>query len=320
MENPKVSIIVPVYNVEKYLSKCLDSLVNQSFKNIEILIINDGSTDSSQSIINDYHKRYPHLIKFYLKDNGGLSSARNYGIEHALGEYLLFVDSDDYLHLDAVKKLYNKAYISNSDIICFNYIEDREGVLKKVITFDNRIQNMYSKYLLSKPSACIKFCKKKLFLELSICFLEDVYYEDLATMPLLIMGKPKITFINEDLYFYYVREGSILNEKNFNPKFYDIFKVLEYLEKVFKQHKLSVKYLDEIEYLYIEHLLRATGIRFLRYPDKKTNISKIVETMKEKFPNWKNNKYFKRENIKKKIMCKLIFCKQFFLIRILRKL
>ena len=93
----KFSIIVPVYNVENYLEKCLDSLINQKHNSYEIIIINDGSTDNSQRIIDNYKKKYPKLISSYKKGNGGLSSARNYGIEKSTGEYLLFVDSDDYI-------------------------------------------------------------------------------------------------------------------------------------------------------------------------------------------------------------------------------
>ena len=103
----KVSVIVPVYNVEKYIKKCLDSLVNQTLEDIEIVVINDGSPDNSQKIIDKYVKKYPDKVKSYIKQNGGLGSARNYGIEKAMGKYLCFVDSDDYINLDALEKLYN---------------------------------------------------------------------------------------------------------------------------------------------------------------------------------------------------------------------
>ena len=99
-KNIKVSVIVPVYNVEKYLNQCLDSLVNQTLEDIEIIVVNDGSPDNSQSIIDDYVKRYPKKVFSYIKKNGGLSSARNFGVEKAKGEYLAFVDSDDYIKKD----------------------------------------------------------------------------------------------------------------------------------------------------------------------------------------------------------------------------
>ena len=102
----KISIIVPVYNVSEYLAKCLDSLVSQSFKNIEIIVVNDGSTDNSEEIVKEYQKRYMN-IKYFYKENGGLSSARNYGLEKATGEYIIIIDHDDKLTNNALEILYN---------------------------------------------------------------------------------------------------------------------------------------------------------------------------------------------------------------------
>ena len=101
----KISVIVPVYNTEKYIKKCLDSIINQTYSNIEIIIINDGSTDNSELIINEYLKEYPDKIKYYKKENGGLSDARNYGVTKATGDYICFVDSDDYIDINLFESL-----------------------------------------------------------------------------------------------------------------------------------------------------------------------------------------------------------------------
>ena len=113
---PKVSIIVPVYNVSAFLPRCLDSLVNQTLKDIEIIVVNDGSTDESQAIIDTYSANYPHIIKAFKKQNGGLSDARNFGIKRATGDFLGFVDSDDFVDITMFEKLYHKAYETDSDI------------------------------------------------------------------------------------------------------------------------------------------------------------------------------------------------------------
>ena len=105
----KVSVIIPVYNTEQYLNKCLDSLVNQTLKDIEIILINDGSTDNSQNIIDEYSAKYPDKIKSFIKENGGQATARNLGITKATGEYIGFVDSDDWIELNMYEELYNKA-------------------------------------------------------------------------------------------------------------------------------------------------------------------------------------------------------------------
>ena len=105
----KVSVIVPVYNVEKFIDKCLNSLVKQSLKEIEIIVVNDGSPDNSQKIIDKYVKKYPEKVQSFIKENGGQGSARNIGIVKAKGEYISFVDSDDWLDLDALEKMYSLA-------------------------------------------------------------------------------------------------------------------------------------------------------------------------------------------------------------------
>ena len=112
----KVSVIVPVYNVEKYLDKCLDSLANQTLKDLEIIIVNDGSPDNSEDIIKKYTKKYKNF-KYYKKENGGLSSARNYGIKYASGDYIAFLDSDDYVKSDMYEKMYEKAIKGNYDLV-----------------------------------------------------------------------------------------------------------------------------------------------------------------------------------------------------------
>ena len=113
----KVSIIVPVYNTEKYLAKCLDSLVNQTLKDIEIIIVNDGSPDNSKKIALNYQKDYPDKIKYYEQANGGQGAARNYGLTKATGEYVGYVDSDDYVNLNMFEKMYDKAKKEAADIV-----------------------------------------------------------------------------------------------------------------------------------------------------------------------------------------------------------
>ena len=113
----KVSIIVPVYNVEKYIDKCLDSLVNQTLKDIQIIIVNDGSKDDSIKIIKEYQEKYGNKIKYLEKENGGLSDARNYGIPYAEGEYIAFLDSDDYIEKNAYEEMYNIAKKEEADMV-----------------------------------------------------------------------------------------------------------------------------------------------------------------------------------------------------------
>ena len=117
----KVSVIVPVYNVEAYLERCLDSLVKQTLEEMEIIVVNDGTKDNSQAIIDRYAAAYPQKVISLIKENGGLSDARNYGIPYAHGEYIGFVDSDDYLNVTMYQKLYDRAAETDSDIVFCGY-------------------------------------------------------------------------------------------------------------------------------------------------------------------------------------------------------
>ena len=127
-----ISIIVPIYNAEKYLNKCIDSLVNQTKKELEFILINDGSTDSSEDIIKSYKDK---RIKYFKNKNQGIGKTRNFGIDKATGKYLMFLDSDDYLDINACEKLYNKAIKEKSDLVVFDFYRVEETL--KEVTINN---------------------------------------------------------------------------------------------------------------------------------------------------------------------------------------
>ena len=263
----KYSIIVPVYNTGKYLDKCIISLINQDYKDYEIIIVNDGSTDNSLDIIDKYSSKYDNIHN-YNKENGGLSSARNYGIEKSSGEYLLFVDSDDYLDNNALKIIDEN--IKDNDILVFNfYMDNGKSINVKNTYFDN-ISDKCKKFVTANPSACNKVIKRSLFIDNNIKFIDGIYYEDLATIPSFILYTKNINYINDSLYYYCVRDDSIMNKKKYNKRMEDIFKVLD-----INYNNLNKDYLDEVEYMYIEHLLRYASLRFLDY-DNYDNINKII--------------------------------------------
>ena len=309
----KVSVIVPVYNTEKYLEKCLDSIVNQDFDDYEIIIVNDGSTDNSFKIINKYVDKYDN-IKAFTKQNGGLSSARNFGIAKSSGKYLMFIDSDDYIEKTMIKKMYESVINNKSDIVVceFSYVYD-DG--RKIRSYSNLDYTdiAQKKYLLTPPMAPIRLIKKDLFK--NIKFTEGIYYEDLELCPKLVIYAKKISFVNESLYNYLMRESSIMHQNSFNDKLLDIYKVLD------SNYKVLVKdYYDEIEYMYIIHLLRTASLRFLDYKEGKSEINKIKLIIKDKFPNWKDNIYFKKSNKKIKVISYLAYYKMILLLKIIKKI
>ncbi len=303
----KVSIIVPVYNAEKYLVKCLDSLVNQTYKNCEIILINDGSIDNSLSIIKDYQKKYSN-IKLINQSNKGQGQARNVGMKTATGDYIMFVDSDDYVSESIVEELVNK--IGDNDVIVCDILKINNG---KEFYFSNYSEfgENYINLMLSHPGVFAKLYKRNV-IENEI-FLENVYYEDLSFTPMVALNAKKVLYLKKALYYYVVHENSTMHKKVFNEKIDDIFKVIDFLKRKLK------KYEDELEYLVIEHLLYSASLRFSGYPEGKTRIKKIRKIMEE-YPNWQDNKYYKKKSLKFKIITKIAYGNHYYLLKILNKI
>lgn len=222
----KVSVIVPVYNVEKYIDRCIKSLINQSFKDYEIVIVNDGSRDNSQKIIDKYVKKYPEKIVSYIKENGGVSSARNYGINNARGKYLTFVDSDDYVSKDYLKLLYDKITENDNDMVFSDVYKKKNDVTEVMMGLRSENIDIHKNALISLPATWNKMYKKSLFTNNNIIYPEEIRLgEDLATITKLILHAKNIGYVNTPIYYYIIREGSATNQKDFNSKFLDIFKV-----------------------------------------------------------------------------------------------
>lgn len=309
----KVSVIVPVYNVEKYIKKCLNSLVNQTLDEVEIVVVNDGSPDNSQKIIDEYTKKYKN-IKSYVKENGGLSDARNYGIKRATGKYISFVDSDDYIRKDMLEKMYNYAIQKNFDVVVCDsinvYSDDTEILIKSNNNYsDDDVKN----YIISPPMACTRLFKKSIFDKIE--FKKNIYYEDLEMTPKVVNLTKKIGFVSDGLYYYVQRDGSIMKQKVFNDKLLNIFDILKSNKDL-----LENEFPQEIEYMYITHLLRTASLRFLDYDNGKEYVYKIHNIMKKYFPKWKNNEYYKKSSFKLRTICILAYNRNILLLKIIKKI
>ena len=303
----KISVIIPVYNSEKHLNKCLNSIINQTFKNIEIILVDDGSQDNSLQIIKDYSERYTNIV-YLSKENEGQAIARNIGINMAGGEFICFVDSDDYIDKEMLEKLYNSAIKNNSDIVICDYIEEypKKNIYKKSLFID--ADSIKRSYITSVAGPCSKIIKTSLFKENKLKFLENNIYEDLAMIPALALYTDNISYCEEYLYHYVIRENSTMQQLKYNSTIESIFNVMECLYNKFGGYD----YKDELEFLYINHLLYAGCGRFLQYKNTSNHIEKINEIMKNKFPNWKQNKYYLKQNKKFQLTCN-IFARNNFL-------
>lgn len=224
-----ISIIVPVYNVKQYLERCVKSILNQTYKNIEIILVDDGSTDGSEIMCDEYKKNYSN-IKVIHKKNGGLSDARNYGIELAQGEYITFIDSDDFIDNRMIEILYKNLKNTNSDVsVCRFYMfyaeEDIkvQDVKEKVLIFDgiDILKTMYDDYLVTVV-AWNKLYKKEIFN--NIRYPKGKVIEDSAVLHYILANINRICYSNLELYYYFQRNESIM-------------------------HKTTYKLLDELDWL-----------------------------------------------------------------------
>lgn len=288
-----VSVIVPVYNVEKYLDKCLSSLVNQTLSELEIIVVNDGTKDNSQSIIDHYVKQYPNKVVSLIKENGGLGDARNYGIPYAKGEYIGFVDSDDIVHLEMVEKMFNKAKLEDSDLVLcdleYFYETSSEKMVKEGLVQIENI-DVNKTVFLSPLFAWNKLYRRSLFIESSLKYPIGLWYEDIpVTVPFFTLAK-KISYVHETLIYYRQRSTSIMGSVD-NPKVKDIFDIMHLCLNYFKDHNLLETYYDELEFLFLEHLMLNGGFRFLLSHKYKDYLAFSIDTLDLNFPHWRNNKY-----------------------------
>lgn len=240
----KVSVIVPVYNVENYLAKCLDSLVNQTLQDIEIIVVNDGSKDCSEQIIQQYSEKYPNKIKAFSKENGGLSDARNFGIERATGDYFGFVDSDDYVSETMFEEMLNLAEKHDAEMVICNIQKvDEHGIVSQKLT---QIPNMAEKIDLETHFsvfsdlsyfACNKLFRNELFKEKR--FKKGIHFEDIHLIPQILLECKTLAQTQSFHYQYLERTDSIT--KTHNERGLDILRAVEDVENVFEFSQYSSK-------------------------------------------------------------------------------
>ncbi len=246
-ENILVSVVVPIYNVEKYLQKCLTSIRSQTYKNLEILLINDGTQDNSLAICNENAKE-DDRIKVISQKNGGLSKARNTGLKKASGEYICFIDSDDFVDEHYVEYMLKNIIENNSDICAcdFYYINENEDTWSKNIVKNKQeftnieaICDILSEKQTTEVMAWNKLYKRSLFIDNDITFPVGKLHEDNFTTYKLYYFSKKVTLVNDKLYYYLQRNNSIMSQ-NFNTKRLEILNAVKEARKFFKDYNLKI--------------------------------------------------------------------------------
>ena len=266
-ETPLVSIVIPVYNVKDYLQTCIDSVLSQTYKNIEIIIVDDGSTDGSSLLCNQIKETDSRVIVIH-QENGGLSAARNSGIKIAKGDYITFIDSDDRVSLQYVELLLDACLSSGSEIaICDHLQGDKtEGGFEEynlpqdILTLPSTtcLSNWHSKYKDIETTAWAKIYKTFLFTDNQIFYPVGKCFEDVATTHKLVKASNNVSFIKAKLYYYYQRKGSIKNSVS-DKRLFEMFEMFDVRISFFRNEgyeksvlRLERKYLLNCIYWYVK--------------------------------------------------------------------
>lgn len=297
--NIKISVIVPIYNVEQYCRRCFDSLLSQTLNGIEVLLVNDGSTDSSGNIAKEYANKYPMLFKYLDKKNGGLSDARNYAIPLAVGEYIAFVDSDDYVSPIMFEELYTTAKLQNADIVECEFKYVYENIKKDRIVHIPLYNDTKDCLIKCYPNAWNKIYRREWIRSLNVYFPKGLWHEDVEFFFKILPFSCNIPItVHKPLYFYYQRDNSIMN--NPNIKILDIHKVYSDIYDYYSKKGLLTDYESVIEYKYLRTVCCNTLKRMLYIKDKQFRSYIIKESWKifnNTCPNWRKNKYLKKPSL-----------------------
>ena len=304
-KQPKVSIIIPVYNTKKFLSKCLDSVVNQTLEDTEIIIVDDKSTDGSIDIIIEYAKRYPNINVICLAKNSGVAIARNIGLQNATGKYISFVDGDDYLDLDMLEKMYEACEDTNSPVARVN----RKLVVNGInVSFLSRAVNI-SEYEIFDPKESdiivkeCPACTNKLFLREFVkgrTFPENIKWEDYPYTVPIIATAPQIVSVPNTNYNYSVNitGTTITDSKKFNPRILDIFDGSDMISQEVIKEDTTESVKEQLEYIFmINSMQRLRDILYSDIPikDKKELMSLVTALITKKYGSWHDNKIFQQE-------------------------
>ena len=293
-----ISIIVPIYNAEDSLGKCIDSLVNQTKKELEIILVNDGSTDKSEDIIKSYKDK---RIKYFKNKNQGIGKTRNFGISKATGKYIMFVDSDDYLREDACEVLYDYAINNSCDLVVCDFyrVINDELLEEKIDTIGHSLKDDPNILLKVNLSPWNKLYKRKLIIDNNIKFVENLKYEDAPFVVEALDKAKKIGQVSECLNYYVIHDNSETTVRD--RRCFDILDIIDII-RVYFQNKEYMK--DSVCEL-IVRIITNYNIQQRVQKDKKIGmefIDKSFNYLNEYVPNYKRNDYFKKRNVFKAII------------------
>jgi len=294
MSKIDISIIVPIYNAEKYLNKCLDSLMAQTKEELEFILVNDGSTDNTEQIIKEYQDK---RIKYFKNKNQGIGKTRNFGIEKAKGKYIMFLDSDDYLEKNACEVLFNKAEKDNLDIVICDFYKIYDNGSKEEVkqpSFKNSSLKDNPKILNENLSPWAKLYRRDLISKNSIKFVENLKYEDAPFVAEALDKAKRIGKVEECLNYYVIHGNSETTVRD--KRVFDILLVIDKIRKYFAKKTYIKEDLDKLTVRMITNYTIQQRVQV----DKKVGMDFIDEAfayLKREIPDYKDNKYYQNRGI-----------------------
>lgn len=323
MNNMKeISVIVPVYNVEKYLEKCLDSLKNQKFASYEVILVDDGSTDSSRRIAERYADSCEEIFVLVCQENKGLSEARNTGMKHANGKYICFVDSDDYVEECYLQELYQCMEGQKADLVfcAFRSVDEKGNTIRNVFESSFISETTYTlkqrkDLLLTQNAAWNKLYKRDIIIENGLQFTPGAWYEDLRFVKKYMLFASKFSYCDKVLYNYLIRQGSIMNSMG-SKRNVEIIDAIDEVVQFYQEREILEEFYDEIEFLAIDHIYVSTLVRLIRSEDRE-QFAVIKKAFEERFPHHEKNKYINRFEKGRRVIWHMLNMRLYGLIRML---
>ncbi len=296
----KLSIIVPCFNSEKYIGRCLDSLMNQDFDDFVVLVIDDGSTDRSAAIISDFQQRYPQRIDYFYQKNSGIACARNAGLDQVKTEYFGFLDSDDYVRPQMFSRLLKKAEQTQADLVACGFEWVYEGSRKKN-TLTQEGPYAPGKEMMLGLFAVLwnKVYRTEFVRSTGLRFLNGYRYEDASFLYRLVPYVRKVDFLLEPYIFYVQRPGSITHTHNEKVK--DMVFVFQDILDFYQKNGFYEDYQRELEYIFIRFFLGNSFLRSVQIKDKEDRqltMKLSWDMLNEHFPEWKKNPYLHQGGLK----------------------
>ncbi len=306
MKQPLITVVIPVYNVESYIKECLDSIFAQTYRNLEILAVNDGSTDQSRALLEEAAAKESRLTVLDKK-NGGLSDARNFGIQHAHGEFICFIDGDDTISPDYVQVLYETIGEDGDIAVCdMEYVyEDGRREFSSGGSFSRTSAAAMPSLIRINNSACNKLYRTRLFD--TVQFPVGKLYEDLATVPIQIYRSASVAKADRPLYFYRQREGSI--QHKIDRRVFHIYDAIDRCREYVERNGREPEILEEIRHMYVIFGLDITTLKIKDMEQSSERIAMLDENMKllkERYPDYPNDPVYQASGWKKKLIYGLL--------------